>query len=353
MIMKNTIIVLAISTVLLASCTKKIETCVDGELNLAEPGTYTYSWCGGKTEFIEWKYTDGGESITQVGTEVGLKFLRKGKYSVSVYATKNKRRGYEELNITVGEYEARVEPKSYYGDDYFNSGDGSYVKAYLYHNISNLEIDLTNGDMNNCIDSIDLLSSSYYKETTKHENGGAAMVGGFTGVSSGDYVVYVKTTQSNSSYYDNLLDLSNATYSNSTITVTNGSSTLTGDDICNPLLHGSDPFLFNLLTKTFLLTDVIVNGTSSGVPTCNADDTFIFNIDGTWSHNVGTDNCAGNQTNSAGDYYYQASNSIPITATSGTMTAMNYISASSLGNNVVKITMTEGPNSIEQIYTAQ
>ena len=42
------LIIPILTGLVMASCVKDVEICIDGDMNPSEPGTYTYTWCGEK-----------------------------------------------------------------------------------------------------------------------------------------------------------------------------------------------------------------------------------------------------------------------------------------------------------------
>ena len=348
-IMKSTIKLIAICAVLMTSCKKDIEMCIDGNMNPAEPGTYTYTWCGTNAENFEWIFSTTVGNLTYSGNSVTLNFDQKLKYTLRLKASNKKVDKEETFIIDVGTYEARIEPKECNGNLIQQSN--SPVKAYLYADIPNLQSDLRNSDKANCIDSITLEGSWYFNNTTN--SGNQKLVGGFENLASGNYTVYV---QEEGSYpKNNLLELF-VNGSSASFNVSNGD----WDDIYNPTLTETNTAaLLALFSKTYVLSEVWVNNINTGVSSCNADDNIIFNIDGSWLYDVGSDNCSGNQSNSVGSYFGFSTCSDPIgasasmTASSGSLASLNSLNMTITSSSQIDLNMYDGTNSIKQVFTAQ
>lgn len=353
--MKTTIILLAIIALFFSSCSKDVEVCVDGNFNPTELGTQTYTWCGENADQIFWTISaPNGNSATYITEEgdvleINHEFLIKGIHSIYVEA-KNKRK--EEsfgAQITVGEYELRVEPVDCGGSNFNQSTE---YEAFLYVDYANLQEDLRNNSTTNSISSTTLPRSNYYNNQV-HTDGSQINCGGFKNMPNGEYVVYIKETGGSNS---NLLDL---VYYENMVTIGIPQEYSGYDYMYNPVVNDYDASLvLNLFSKTYLLTDVLVDGTSSGVSTCNADDNIIFNIDGTWTYDVGADNCTGNQTTSQGTFSginncsYIAGSSIYMTPTSGSMLNFSYYLSFDSQTKII-LTSYTGNNTIKQIFTMQ
>jgi len=333
---------------ILASCNKDIEFCIDGNMNPATPGTYTYTWCGTGADEVSMSGGSNGGGIF-LGESVTFDFDTKGDHYITVYAENSRKELSENFLISVGAYEARVEPKQCDGN-YVQSSNGMLM-AYLYADMPNLQSDLRNSNKANCTDSVALESSYYYQHTM--DNPGPSYVGGLKNIANGNYIVYV---QEEGIYgRNNLLDL--FVYgSSSTLMVANGD----WDDLYSPVLSESyNQAPLNLFSKTFLLSEVWVNGSNTGVPTCNADDNIIFNIDGSWLYDIGTDNCSGNQSNSVGTYTGFSSctnpegSSVSMTVSSGSLSGLSSVYMTFNSANQVQLTMYDGTNTIIQKFQAQ
>ncbi|MCG8576568.1 MAG: hypothetical protein MI810_16945 [Flavobacteriales bacterium] len=341
-------------SLLLLSCGKDVTICVDGDLNPAEPGSYTYNWCGENADEVQWTTGDGN---TYLGNSITLDFHQKGTHYLNVYAENKRKNSSEQLEINVGTREARVELYDCAG----NTQNYPHFRAYVYNNRSELQTDLRNGNFNGCIDSITLESSYYYNNTNDHSVQTA--VGGFKGLGNGQHLIYVREYDHISSanlHRNNLLPiLNNGDLTN--INIDNGAAfdQILMVNINNQLYSEENAFIQNFLSKTFVLTDVTLNDVAIGVSDCNTDDKMIFNLDGSWEHNVGDNDCSGGQTNSAGTYYGWAncttslnSTSLGLIVNSGSFLDASSVTLTYVSSNQFNLHMTVGANYMVQQYTA-
>jgi len=365
--MKKTIKLIAISAVLFTSCAKDIEMCVDGNFAPEKPGTYTYTWCGANADRIQWvipsnilwSTSDGfpeGESITLELTQEGPSFF-------TVSAENKRMDASMQYEIKVGTYGARVELNDCSNSPLVNGNGGENFRAYLYLSITDLQNDLRNNNFNNCLDSITLESSNYYNFDIHDQ---PSLTGEFKGdYANGDYLVYVQEFEKpSSSFYsrNNLISLLVYGASYATIIIQNGDYDDRVGIVVNPNSESnSNKFIKNLVSKSYLLTDVMINGSSQGVSTCNADDIITFNIDGTWIYDVGSDNCMGNQTTSQGTFYgFSActndvtSSTLNLTADSGSMAGLgtNYY-LTYYSNTKIQLSYYFNGSNIVQEFTIQ
>ena len=353
--MKKNILSIAFGLIILSSCTKDIEMCVEGDMNPSETGTYTYTWCGSEVEFLEWQY--GG--TTYSGNSVTLNLNYKGTHGFSVNATNKRKEGYQYYEINIGEREGRIEPTACNGKLTYQNN----IWAYLYTDVALIETDLESGIKNNCIDSIELSSSNYY--SGQHQSS-SAKVAGFADLGVGDYFVYLQERQiSGESYYgiNNIFDL--MVYGTSHLEITQENIDLESDAIVFPYVNDnsgstSNDFLLDLISKTYALTDVHINGTPMGVSACNADDVLTLDLNGTFEQNVGADNCSGGQATSVGTFYPTfnvcddaSSSSFQLSASSGSWQAAGTIYLYYFSTDQIRVQMWVGADMIEQFYTAQ
>lgn len=328
--MKTTIKLIAISAFLFTSCSKDIEMCIDGNMNPDKPGTYTYTWCGENADRILWS-TNKGDFL---GESVSLTFSYEGIQQVSVTAENKRKDEFKQYEIKVGTYGARVELGDCNGSIPLVDGYiGENYRAYLYPSLSELQNDFRNNNFSSSIDSITLEASNYYNFDV---HSSTSLVGEFKGsYASGEYLVYVREFNKPGSDFkgcNNLDALMLYGSSFSTINIQNGEL----DDLLVLRISPNSEsaqinFIKNLVSKNYLLTDVIIDGTSTGVPVCNADDNIVFNIDGTFTYNVGANDCDGAQTTSEGSFsgftgcnYYPTGTTFPLEATSGSMLGTTY-----------------------------
>lgn len=350
--MKN-IMMMAIAGLLMSSCAKEIEMCIDGDMNPDLPGEYTYTWCGTNADNIEWN-TPTNQGLL-AGQTVTLNFENKGTYYLGVSAYGKKKENYETYVIEVGEYETRVELEDC--NAYF-IGDQNY-RAYVYNNINELQADFRNGNFATCLDSIDLYDSYFYNGTTNHTT--ATQVGGFKGLANGDYLIYVEQYDLGTWSNQGRSNLGQILYDGyaTNVTVNTGDY----DDILHARVTSNwvtseANYVKNLFSKTFALTDVWINGTNSPVPVCNSDDTFTINMDKSWEYNVGADNCSGNSVTSIGTWYgiydclSPSGNSLTLDATSGSLASSN-ISLSYYSETGFDLYTYQGSNSVQFRFTAQ
>jgi hypothetical protein len=331
---------------MITSCSKDVEICISGDMSPDLPGTYTYTWCGENAEDIEWNFN----GTVYAGQSVTLDLEQKQDYYLEVKGKGKRKESTETFTISVGIKELRVEPLDCNGN-YLSNGDKP--RAYLYSSRTSFQTDYRNNTKTNCLDSMDLAKTTFYGGT--NSNSISFWNGGFTNLANGEYFVFVEE-KGISTYINNLqsstyLGNTNASISESSMDgasqiIMNSTNTLTDYN-----------FMKNLFSKTFLLTSVTINSVNTGVSSCNADDSMIFNIDGTWSHNVGADDCTGAQSNSTGTISYGnycssiSTNSFSGVTSSGTF-ASNF-SAVYVSQTVIKVIATSGSNVIEQEYTAQ
>lgn len=331
---------------MMSSCSKEVEVCITGDMNPDTPGEYTYTWCGENAENIEWKFNGS----TYAGQSVTLDLNHKQQYYLEVKGKGKRKEATESFAINVGTKELRVEP-TYCSGNYVS--DGTQPRAYLYANRSSFQTDYRNNTRANCLDSMDLAKTTYYSGT--NANSVSYWNVGFFDVATGDYCVFVEEKLS-TGYTNNLSFI--LTQGNTNVTVTASSM----DDVAQVMINSANTqadynFQKKLFSKTYLLTSVTVNSVNVGVSACNADDSMIFNIDGTWTHNVGSDDCSGAQSNSAGSIYYgdycTPFSNIQFNGSTTSGTFATSFTVSYLSESVIKVIAFVGGNTIEQEYTAQ
>ena len=263
---------------------------------------------------IEWRTSWGVGTFA--GESVTLTFDQKNVYALTVEGTNKRKENAENFEIHVGSYEARVEPRGCDGTPI--TGDDDF-QAYLYASKADIRSDLAGESTSNAIASVDLEYSYYYNGT--NNNSTQQVVGGFRNIPSGEYYVYIENT---SNKQNNLLDLALNT-GFSLLNIQNGQF----DDLCYPKVNTNvygeaNDYLKNLIGKTWALNQVWVNDTEIDVSPCNEDDQMTFDMNGTFFHNVGADDCSGEQINSSGAYSFSSSctnlagESIYLNPTSGT-----------------------------------
>jgi hypothetical protein len=343
--MKRHFLKLLAGFVLFSSCSKEVSMCVSGDFKPLTTGPQTYSWCGDNAVEFHWEFD--GEQFE--GNSVTFNFPVVGIYNFSLEAKGKKERKTEYFSIPVGEKQVHVEPLDC-ETSWYVSNNGSY-RAYLFENRDVFQNDFRSGEFDNCMDSVDLLKDMNY--ANPNVSSGACWNGRFNDVEVGNYFVYVK-------------DISNTTY------LTNAWSSSVVNLIMTPE-HQSDLatvyfnlynspqenlFLQNLFSKTFYLTGFTLNGTDMGVATCNADDHIIFNLDGTWEFNTGTDDCLGAQTNSTGTLDYGSFCSsimfnYPFDGQTNFGDFPPYFDLIKISETSFKITYGAGFDQMEQIYTVQ
>ena len=358
--MKTTIKLIAIIAMVLTSCNKKVEVCVDGNMTPSEVGTYKYTWCGQNADQIIWKISGGSfvteqTYITQEGQalEINVDLFKKGQYNLTVKGSNKKKDNTMSYQINVGEYTPRVELYRCSGGYYPN--DPLNFKAYAYLSLVDLQNDLRNNTKTNVKDSVVLKPSLYYNNQL-HNVGSEVLAGSFTNLPEGNYYVYV----SESNGKNNLLKL---TYYHSPLlfvsTQSQGDFYNGLDPIANPgISDANSAFAYNLFTKSFLFTELKVNGAVQTINPCNADDFIIFNLDNTWTLDVGNDNCSGGQTTSLGtiNNYYECSPQnygIQMTVNSGSLLGAQGLNFSYVSDTQIKLSYGTGGSTIEQTFTAQ
>lgn len=330
---------------LFSSCSKEVEMCVSGDLNPETTGPQTYTWCGENAVELLWHFN----GVYYEGNSVTLNFPVVEIYDFSLQAKGKKDRKTEYFSVTVGKKQAHIEPLDCETNWYINNS-GSY-RAYLFQNRDQFQDNYRSGLWDNCMDSVDLAKDLNYGGDVG--NTSARWNGRFDEVDPGSYFVFVQDV-SNTNYLTNLMYGGNT---NLTITDEHKSD----DALIYFNLHNSpedNHFLRNLFSKTFSLTNVVVNSVDVGVASCNADDELIFNLDGTWELNAGSDDCGGTQTNSTGtmDYGIFCSNNMFVYPNSGETTFGTfppYFSFTRISEISFKITYQSGLDTTEEIYTVQ
>ena len=340
---KPQLIVSILSCIILMSCQKvDSQFCVAGDMEPIEPGTYEYTWCGTQVDQVEWQLWDG---TTKTGSSVSLTFDAKTNYDFTVETSRGGKKKKESFSIEVGGYQARVEPKMcnqqrLSGENYF---------AYLYDDLTNLKKDLGYGASFFHVAGRSLKLSKYYNGTYNDYD---AAVCGFSNVESGNYFIYIIDTETGD---NNLIDIIQGT--SSTIEIQNGKQ----DDIANPIVNvnsNGNEHLKNLIGETFIMTNSWVNSTNQGVPLCNMDDKFTFNLDGSFTHDIGADDCGGIQLMSTGSYYFPgscadlSSEPISLVAEEGNLDGQT-ISLEFQTPRKFKVSMTIGQDNVVHEYTAE
>lgn len=339
---KPQLIASILSCIVLMSCNKDESSCINGDMNPIEPGTYEYSWCGPEVDKLEWQLWDGS---VETGESVALTFDSKDEFSITVEATYGRKKKKESYNFQVGEYQARIEPMNC---NYQRLSSDNYT-AYLYDSYDNLKTDLGYVTSFYHVAAKPLRMSKYYNGAW---NATAGAVSGFTDVESGNYIIYIVNTETGD---NNLIDIIQG--ATSTIEVNNGKE----DDIAKPFVNvnsNGNEHLKNLIGETFTMTNSWINSVNEGVPVCNMDDKITFDIDGTFTHHVGADDCAGSQTASTGMFVFPSSctdlsnESISLEADSGSWDGQT-ISLEFTLPTKFKIGMTVGQDYVEQEYSVQ
>ena len=341
--MKKAIKYSTLGLILLVSCAKDVEVCVDGNMHPDAPGSYTYTWCGSNADHVEWQTSWGDGSYA--GESVTFDFDYKSTFSFTVSGYNDKRDAQQNFQVVVGNYEARVEPVNCSGES-MTAGNLN-LKAYAYLSTSDLNMDLANGNMSNCVDSLELELDNFYNNALNNQD---ALVAGFTSLVQGTYVIYVTSDD----HQTNNLQCLQYSLSSSTINVTNGES----DDIVHPIMDESAGAFYHLLTNNYLLTAVSINGTPTTVPACNADDVLSFNLDGTFVQDVGSDDCSGGQITSTGTYQTYmctdfSSATTYLTADSGSWSGLTVYMTVSVNANILTVTAYDGTNTLVETFTAQ
>lgn len=353
--MKKVITILAVGALLFTSCKKEVEMCINGNMTPSDVGVQTYSWCGENadvqnSESIEWYV---GNDI-YYGTEVMIDWKSKGAQSIYVHAKNKKHDSEETYTVNVGTYGSRVEPMACTSSNL----TGNY-KLYIYADISNLQSDIRNGDKANCLDSSDF-ANTYYLNGIVGSNEGLAV--SLPSLTFGNYLLYVVEINNGVDPYagsSNLLEImisgnTNFIYQN------NGDMENISNTVVNTMeILSGNQFMMDFVSKTWLLTDVWVDGTNAGVSACNADDNMIIDIDRTWLYDVGLDDCSGNQTNSAGIISVPSncnnfmSGPFTLSNATGSLSTASSISIQVASQTTFNLVSVVGANTIVQEFTVQ
>lgn len=355
--MKTTIKFLIVGALVLTSCKKEVEMCISGDMAPSDVGVQTYSWCGENAdvqtaESIEWYV---GNDI-YYGTEIMIDWKSKGNQSIYVHAKNKKHENEATYTVNVGSFGSRVEPK--------NCGSsnltGNY-RLYIYADIYDLQTDLRNGNKVNCIDSSNFENTSYLNGAVGSTSGLATP---FPSLAQGNYLLYVAEINNGIDPYTGSSNLQEIMYNGSITNFTNETfedfENISNTVVNTMAILDGNQYMMDFLTKTWLLTDVWVDGSNTGVSACNADDNMIFNIDRSWTYDVGPDDCSGNQTNSTGivnsystNCTLFAANAFTMSNATGSLSTASSINVQFSSQTTFNLTSVVGANTIVQEFTVQ
>jgi len=326
---------LAVLTI--SSCKKEPSACIDGPTSVAEGESATFTWCGENADDVSW----GTNGVTGSGKSFTPAFPYRGEFTMNATGKNKKGSASAQIMVEYGKAAkmiAVIKNTCNSGNTNIpNSTDIQNYKAYLYTNRADWRDDLSSYGHSKAIDSVTCEYSTKYTTavaifTKSHPSVAGRIVsvehrppGGGSNISNWANIVELGAT---ASYYDALIETNIDSYSK------------------------------KLIQGKWKLTSGQINGNPAPISACNLDDYMKFApgvsfAEGTWTYNVGPDNCGGTSLPSNGTfaftYFCNQSTSFYLTNQSGPFTS----SYATFNFSSIKVDFTSGSNSGSYTFNYQ
>jgi hypothetical protein len=338
--MKTKIILLA-GILTLTFCKKKEKApvaCIEGPLTVAEGETATYTWCGTNAKHVNWSTNQGGGAS---GNEFRPVFSSRGTYQVRVTGVNDEGESSDELTVEYGKksevictiIDGCAVTQSISSADFIKN-----LAAYLYNSKADWITSVTNGNHSLAIDSVKCEYSSAYQTAI------ARFTKSYPTNNSAEISVEYRHPTDPSILLTNWESL--FTFTGGNVAITNIPFT---SDVTSATLHEAPN---KILRGKWKLSQTYINSAFVPVADCNKDDYIKLSANGTWTYNIGQDNCSGSSLPSNGTFTKMppcGNSPLYFTTTSGPFTPsfVEYI------NGTIKADFNSGANSGYFIFTWQ